>query len=112
MSEGEELQFPNRPAFDGAASTVSNGLQPLAGTSDQLASLGISEALVGMWPTGIELAAAIGMALGVATVEHENHAKSVQSAIEKLSETGERYHATEAKNYAAISRLKPTIPNP
>lgn len=112
MSEREELQFPDQPAFDGAASTVSNGLEPLAGTSDQLAGLGISEALVGMWPTGIELAAAIGMALGVAAVKHENHAKSVQAAVDKLSETGKRYHVTEAKNYAMISRLKSNTPNP
>ncbi|GAB3975152.1 hypothetical protein GCM10029978_058550 [Actinoallomurus acanthiterrae] len=112
MSEGEKLQFPDRSAFDGAASTVSNGLEPLAGTSNQLAGLGISEALVGMWPTGIELAAAIGMALGVAAAAHENHTKSVQAAVDNLSEAGKRYHAAEAENYAMISDLKSVIPNP
>ncbi|MCO6008467.1 hypothetical protein NE236_26170 [Actinoallomurus purpureus] len=111
MSEGEKLQFPDRSVFNGAASTVSNGIEPLAGTSNQLAGLGISEALVGMWPTGIELAAAIGMALGVAAVAHENHTKSVQATVDNLSETGKRYHAAEAENCAMISHLKSIIPN-
>ena len=111
MSEGEKPQFPDRSVFDGAASTVSNGLEPLAGVPNQLAGLGMSEALVGMWPTGIELAAAIGMALGVAALAHENHTKSVQGAVDKLSETGKRYHATEAENRAMISHLTSIIPN-
>jgi hypothetical protein len=112
MSEREELQFPDRSVFDGAASTVSNGLDPLAATSNQLAGLGISEALVGMWPTGIELAAAIGMALGVAAAAHENHTKSVQGAVDNISEAGKRYHATEVENCAMISRLGSIISNP
>lgn len=111
MSDGEELHFPHRSAFDGAASTVSNGLEPLADTSNQLAGLGISEALVGMWPTGIELAAALGVGLGVAAAAHENHAKSVQAAVDKLSETGKRYHLTEAENDANMSQLKSIIPD-
>ncbi|GLY83911.1 hypothetical protein [Actinoallomurus iriomotensis] len=111
MSEGEELKFPHRSVFDGAASTVSNGLEPLADTSNQLAGLGISEALVGMWPTGIELAAAIGMALEVAAVQHENHAKNVQAAVDKISQSGKLYHASEADNSAIVSDLKSNISN-
>ncbi|MEV0405361.1 hypothetical protein [Actinoallomurus sp. NPDC050550] len=112
MSEGEKLQFPDRSVFHGAAGTVSSGLEPLSDTSNQLAGLGISEALVGMWPTGIELAAAIGMALGVAAAAHENHTKSVQGAADNISEAGKRYHATEAENHAMISHLRSIIPNP
>lgn len=111
MSEGESIRFPQQAVFDQAAGTISSGHDPLGGVPDQIAELGLPALLVGMWPTGLELVAALGAAFDVATLAHQNHSASVQSAIKAISESGKNYHKAEQQNYTVISHLRSSVPS-
>jgi hypothetical protein len=106
---GEKLQFPEREDFHTAANTVTNGADPLSGFPDTLAGLGVTEAAVGLWPSGLALAAGVNAALATALQAHQNHSKDVQSAVDAIRASANRYHSAENVNVDTTLRLRSAV---